>query len=68
MLRIGVWVVLIGAGLGLAACGRATGPAASGISSSAPNAVESAASGETGGGANKFTPAQVTPGSPAASP
>ncbi len=55
-------------GLTLTACGAVTGPPASGISSSAPDAVQSAASGATGGGANKFTPAQVSPGSPAANP
>jgi hypothetical protein len=53
--------LLIGSVFALSACG----PPASGITSSAPEAVKSAASGSTGGGANQFTPAQISPGSPA---
>ena len=68
MRKVGLLVLAMGFGLGLTACGRPTGPPASGIASSAPEAVESAAGGATGGGANKFTPAQVTPGTPAYNP
>ncbi len=40
--------------LALAACGMQTGPPASGANSSAPNAVDAAHSGVTGGGSNAF--------------
>ena len=58
-------MLVVGAAFGLAACSHPTGKPASGVSSSAPNAVSSAASGTTGGGANAFTGPQVSPGSPA---
>lgn len=60
-------LILAGAALAVSGCAywHPTGKPASGISSSAPDAVESAAGGHTGGGANQFTPAQVTPGTPA---
>lgn len=65
MIRTAFIAAAIGTSFALAACGPVTGKPASGISSSAPDAVESAAGGNTGGGANKFTPAEVTPGTPA---
>ena len=61
----GSWLVVVGVAFGVSACANVTGKPASGVSSSAPNAVSSAASGTTGGGANAFTGPQVSPGSPA---
>ena len=65
MNKSGLWMLAVGAAFGLSACAATTGKPASGVSSSAPNAVSSAASGTTGGGANAFTGPQVSPGSPA---
>ena len=65
MKKSGLVTLLVTAAFGLSACGNMTGKPASGVSSSAPNAVSSAASGTTGGGANAFTGPQVSPGSPA---
>ena len=65
MKKSGLAALLVAAALGLSACNGMMGKPASGVSSSAPNAVSSAASGTTGGGANAFTNQQVTPGSPA---
>ena len=65
MKNLGLLVLMAGAALGLSACNSMMGKPASGVSSSAPNAVSSAASGTTGGGANAFTGPQVSPGSPA---
>ena len=65
MRRAALLALLAGTAFGLAACGRPTGPAASGASSSSPSAVSEAAGGTTGGGANAFTKEQITPGTPA---
>jgi hypothetical protein len=65
MQRAGLLALLMGAALGLSACAYVTGKPISGINSSAPEAVKSAASGATGGGSNQFTHAQISPGSPA---
>lgn len=65
MKRTALLVLLTGTALGLSACGRPTGKPVSGINSSAPNAVSSAAGGTTGGGANAFTKEQISPGTPA---
>lgn len=65
MRRTAMIALLIASPLALAGCNGRSGPAASGLSSSAPNAVSDAAGGTTGGGDNKFTKAQVTPGTPA---
>lgn len=67
MARSGLLALLMGAALVLSGCAywHPTGKAVSGINSSSPNAVQSAASGSTGGGENQFTHAQISPGSPA---
>ncbi len=57
--------LLTATALGLSACGQPTGKPVSGINSSAPNAVSSAAGGTTGGGENAFTKQQISPGTPA---
>ena len=65
MKRAALLALLAGAAAGLSACGRPTGKPVSGINSSAPNAVSSAAGGTTGGGENAFTKQQLSPGTPA---
>lgn len=46
--------LMLSASLALVACGRVTGPPATGANSSAPAAVDAAHGGVTGGGANAF--------------
>jgi hypothetical protein len=67
MHRLALSGFVVAVGLGLSGCAywHPTGKPASGISSSAPDAVQSAAGGATGGGANAFTKEQISPGSPA---
>ncbi len=65
MRRTTMIALAIASPLALAACHGQTGPASSGLGSSAPNAVSSAAGGDAGGGDNRFTREQVTPGTPA---
>ena len=56
-------IAVLGLSLGLGGCarstvGKVTGPPTGGAQSSAPDAVDQASGGVTGGGANKFSPAE----------
>ena len=63
-----VMATMLAAALALAACGRVTGPPATGAASSAPNAVEQAKGGNVGGGAPANANGNVDPVVPKLTP
>ena len=54
MHKFALVALMLAGSVALAACGHVTGPPATGANSSAPNAVDEAHGGVTGGGANAF--------------